>query len=54
VDSNVALKVNGRVKTRGTDYQAGVELATDGTYSLVIWMSLAATETMAFEIGADK
>lgn len=48
---NTPLKVNGQTKSRGTDYRMGIEVDTDGTYSLVIWMPLTATETVSLEIG---
>ena len=50
-DSNVSLKINGQAKTRSTDYRAGIEVDTDGTYTLVIWLPLSATETVSFEFG---
>jgi len=53
-DSNVSLKINGQPKSRGADYRTGVEVDTNGTYTLVIWMSYAATETCSFEIGGKS
>jgi hypothetical protein len=53
-DSNVSLKTNGQTKTRGVDYRAGVELDTDGTYTLVLWLPLSATETVSIEVGQEK
>ncbi len=50
-DANVVLKINGQTKTRGTDFRSGIEVETDGTYSLVIWLPLSATEPLSLEIG---
>ena len=50
-DANVSLRMNGKAKTRGSDYKAGIETETDGSYSLVIWMEYSSTETVSFEIG---
>ena len=48
--SSVSLKINGQTKTHGVDYRSGIEVATDGTYTLVIWMPLSATETASFTV----
>ena len=53
-DSNVTLKLNGQTKKRGADYQAGVELDTDGTYTLVLWLPLSATEIVSFVVEKGK
>jgi Concanavalin A-like lectin/glucanases superfamily len=53
-DSHVSLKVNRQTKSHGADYRAAVEVGTDGTYSLVIWMPLAATKTTTFEITKEN
>ena len=53
-DSKVSLKINGQTKSRGVDYRAGIEVDTDGTYALVIWLPLSATETVSFEVGKEK
>ena len=37
-DANISLKMDGKTKTRGADFKAGIEMGTDGSYSLVIWM----------------
>jgi hypothetical protein len=50
-DSNVSLKLNGQPKTRGTDYRTGIEVDTDGTYTLVIWMPLSTSGTASFVVG---
>ncbi len=49
-DSSVTLKINGQAKTQGVDYQAGIELDTDGSYALVLWLTLSATETVSIEV----
>ena len=53
-DNNGSLKINGRTKTRGTDYRTGIEVDAAGTYALVIWLPLSATETVSFEFGDGK
>jgi hypothetical protein len=53
-DNNVSLKINGRTKTRGTDYRTGIEVDAAGTCALVIWLPLSATETVSFEFGDGK
>lgn len=50
----MSLKINGRTKTRGTDYRTGIEVDAAGTYALVIWLPLSATETVSFEFGDGK
>ena len=52
-DASITLKMNGKAKTRGADFKAGIEMGTDGTYSLVIWMEYSSTETVSFEIAKD-
>ncbi len=52
-DSNVSLKVNGQKKNRGADFRTGIEVDTDGTYTLVFWLPFAATESVLFEIGNE-
>ena len=53
-DGSVSLKANGQTKTRGTDYRTGIEVDAAGTYTLVVWLPLSATETVSFEIGDGK
>ncbi|MCU0786555.1 MAG: hypothetical protein MUF81_21425 [Verrucomicrobia bacterium] len=53
-DNNVSLKINGRTKTRGIDYRLGIEVDGSGTYTLVIWLPLSATEPVSFEFGDGK
>jgi hypothetical protein len=53
-DSKVSLKINGRTKSRGVDYRAGLEVDTDGTYALVIWLPLSTTATVSFEVGKER
>ena len=53
-DTNVSLKINGQAKKRGVDYRAGVEVDTDGKYTLVIWLPLSATETVSLEVGGGN
>ncbi len=49
-DGNISLTMNGKAKTPGRDYKAGIEVAPDGTYSLVIWMKYSATKTVSVAI----
>jgi hypothetical protein len=53
-DSSVTLKINGEAKTQGVDYQAGIEVDTDGSYVLVLWLPLSTTETVSFEVDGRK
>jgi len=53
-DKTVSLKINGRTKTRGTDYRSGIEVDAAGNYTLVIWLPLSATGTVSFEFGDGK
>jgi hypothetical protein len=53
-DGSVSLKANGQTKRRGTDYRTGIEVDAAGTYTLVVWLPLSATETVSFEIGDGK
>ena len=53
-DSNVSLKINGQTKSRGADFRTGIEVDTDGTYTLVIWLPLSATESISFEVAKGK
>ena len=53
-DNNVSLKINGQTRTRGTDYRTGIEVDAAGTYTLVIWLPLSATETVSFEFGTGN
>jgi hypothetical protein len=53
-DSSVSLKINGQAKTRGVDYRAGIEVDTNGTYALVLWLPLSATKPVSFEFGDGK
>jgi hypothetical protein len=53
-ESGVSLKINGQTKTRDTDYRTGIEVGTDGTYTLVIWLPMSATEPVSFELSDGK
>jgi hypothetical protein len=53
-DHNVPLKINGQTKTSGVDYRAGIEVDTEGTYTLVLWLPLSATEPVSFEFGDGR
>ena len=53
-DNNVSLKINGQTKKRGVDFRAGIEVATDGTDMLVIWLPLSATETVSLVVEKGK
>jgi len=52
-DAKISLKMNGRKKTRGSDYKAGIEMDINGNYSLVIWMKYSSEKTVSFEIAKD-
>jgi len=49
-NSSVSLKIGGQTKVRGADYKTGIELDTDGGYTMVIWMPWSSTETVSFEV----
>ena len=49
-NTQVSLNINGQAKTRGTDYRMGIEVDTDGTYTLVIWLPLSAIDTISFTL----
>lgn len=53
-DNHVILKVNDQTMLRGSDYRTGIEVDTDGTYTLAMWLPLSATRTVSMEIGAIK
>ena len=53
-DSSVTLKINGQAKTQGVDYRAGIEVDTDGSYTLVLWLPLSTTEPVSIEVGGKK
>lgn len=53
-ESNAALKINGQAKVRGVDYRSGIEINTDGAYTLVIWMPWSATETVSFAVAKKE
>ncbi len=52
-DASISLKMNDRKKTRDADFKAGIEMGTDGSYSLVIWMEYSSMKTVSFEIAKD-
>ncbi len=45
-----SLKINGVSQTAGPNFRQGVNLDTDGTYTLIVWVGLSATSTQSFEI----
>jgi hypothetical protein len=45
------LKINGLAQTAGPDFRQGVILDSDGTYTMVVWIGLTATDAQTFEIG---
>jgi len=49
-DADVTLTINGRTGTRDEDFRAGVEVDTDGSQTLVVWLPLSATEATSLEI----
>jgi hypothetical protein len=44
------LKINGVFQTSGPNFRQGVNIDTDGTYTLIIWLALTATSSQSFEI----
>jgi len=53
-DSTVTLKINGQAKTQGVDYRAGIQVDTDGSYTLVLWLPLSTAETVSIEVVGKK
>jgi hypothetical protein len=53
-DSSVTLKINGQAKTQGDDYRSGIEVDTDGSYTLVLWLPLSTAETVSIEVVGKK
>jgi hypothetical protein len=53
-EGNVLLKIDGQTKAHGRDYRSGIEVDSNGTYTLVIWMPWSATETVAFAVGKKE
>jgi hypothetical protein len=49
-DRGFTLKVNGRIKSQGTGYRAGIEFDMDGTRALVIWLPLTVSEALSVAI----
>ena len=49
-----SVKINGQAKTQGVDYRAGIEVDTDGSYTLVLWLPLSTAETVSIEAGGKK
>ena len=49
-----SVKINGQAKTQGVDYRAGIEVDTDGSYTLVLWLPLSTAETVSIEVGGKK
>ncbi len=45
-----ALKVNGSTPTGEIDFRQGVNLDTDGTSTLIVWVGLSASTTQTFEV----
>jgi hypothetical protein len=44
------LKINGSSQATGPDFRQGVNIDTDGTYTMIIWVGLSATSAQSFEI----
>lgn len=44
------IKINGKAPSPSRDLRKGLVIDTDGTYCLIIWMDLQATEATTFEI----
>jgi hypothetical protein len=44
------LKLNGVSQASGPDFRQGVNMDTDGTYTMIIWVGLSATSSQSFEI----
>ena len=53
-DRNVSLRINGQAESRSVDCRTGIEVDTDGTYTLVVWVPFSSTEMVSFEMGGDK
>jgi hypothetical protein len=48
--ANAILKLNGSILPGGPDFRQGVNIDTDGTYTLIVWLGLSATTPQNFEI----
>lgn len=48
--ARAGLKINTVSQTPGTTFRQGVNIDTDGTYTLIIWVALSATAPQRFEI----
>jgi hypothetical protein len=44
------LKINGISQTDGPNFRQGVNIDTDGTYTMIIWVGLTATSSQSFGI----
>jgi hypothetical protein len=53
-DSSVTLKINGQAKTHGVDYRSGIEVDTDGSCTLVLWLPLSTTKPVSIEVVGSK
>ena len=45
-----SLKINDVSQSSGPDFRQGVNIDTDGTYSLIVWVGVQAKTTQSFEI----
>ncbi len=52
--ANADLKINGVFQTAGRNFRQGVNLDSNGTYTLIIWVGLSATSPQRFEISRSK
>ena len=44
------LKIDGASQVAGPNFRQGVNIDTDGTYTLIVWVGLTATSFQSFEI----
>ncbi len=48
--AKAGLKINGVSQTPGPNFRQGINIDTDGSYTLIIWVGLSATSPQNFEI----
>jgi hypothetical protein len=51
---NQPIKRPPQPQTRSVDFRAGIEVDTDGTYTLVVWLPLSASGTVLLEVGQGE
>lgn len=50
--AKASVKVNGVARIPGPDFRQGVNIDTDGTYTLIVWLRMSADQPRNFEIAA--